>query len=238
MTYADFKTTVLSYVNRSSSIFTSGSLDYVLAAMNDARRAAQRDYTFNLNRTPAFVQLSLNGQSLLTDFDTTPVSTTLIVMKQVDAVYEYDSASVSGTTKYYRTAKIPYFRQSVFELELKTSAAYLSGSTTQVVGTEAITKQFAYMQGVKMYHSTLTTPTWVMVDGVEWLADHAGGAVEDIFLTYFADWLKYATLMNLNQFLKDGERFSIDATFFNNLWESVKQFDAQQGASTGAISLD
>lgn len=240
MTYTNFKTMVLSYVNRSSTLFTEGSLDYVLIAMNDARRAAQRDYTFNLNRTTAFAQLSIHPVSLLTDFDTLPTGGVLRAVKQVDAVYEYSNATVGGSTRYFRTAKMPFRRQSHFEQSLPYSSTALGGLTTVVQASTTLSNgdQFIYQQGVNVAHSTLTDLTWYMFDVIEWLADHDGGASEDIFLTYFVDWLKYATLLNLNQYLKDTERFAIDSVFVDNLFSSVKQFDSQQGAATGAIDLE
>ena len=239
MTYANFKTMVLSYMNRSSAVLTSGSLDYVLLAMNDARRAAQREYTFNLLRTTAFANCSLAPVSLLTDFDTDDTAGTLRVVKQIDAVYEYSTASVSGTTRYYRLNKVPFFRQSVFEQELAISPTYAGGvRNNPVPGSLQAAKQFIYQQGTNVHHSTLSTPAWFMFDVIYWDADHAGGAVEDVWLTYFVDWLKWATILQLNQYLKDTERFPVDAQFVAQLWEGVKQFDAQQGASTDSISLN
>jgi hypothetical protein len=239
MTYTDFKTTVLSFANRDSTLFASGSLDYVLTCMNMARKAAQREYTFTLNRDIAFADLSLAPISMLTGFTATP-TTTARVVKQIDAVYEYASAgTVSGATRYYRTNKFPLFRQSVFEQELDYSPTVFGGNTRVVTSaTLASSKQFAYIQGVNVYHNTLTTPTSYMFDVVTWLADHDGGASEDIFLTYFSDWLIYATLLNMNAFLKSDQQISVSASFVARLWESVKQFDAQQGAATTALDLD
>jgi hypothetical protein len=238
MTYANFKTMVLSYVNRASAVYTSGSLDYVLIAMNDARRDAQRRYAFNLLRGTAFGQLSLAPCSLLTDFDTTPVSTTLQVVKQIDAVYEYGSATVSGTTRYYRTNRIPFHRQSVFETELAWSATAFGGQASAGDFSIASARSFAYQQGTDVFHSQLTTPTWFLFDVIKWMTDHDGGASEDIFLTYFTDWLKWATLLNLNAFLKDVEQVKVSSSLLIDSWNSVKQFDSQQGASVGAMNLD
>jgi hypothetical protein len=238
MTYANFKTTVLSYLNRAAATFTSGSLDYVLAAMNDARRAAQRGYTFNLARRPAFVDVSLVGKSLLTDFKSAPSGSTTVVVKQIDDIYEYSSTTVGSTTAYYRTAMIPYRRISQFQLGELPQSTSVDGSIDIADTTTDSISGFCYIQGTTLYHSTLATATWVMCDVVEMIADHDGGSSEDIFLTYFVDWLKYATLLNLNQFLKDSERFPIDAQFMQTLWDSVKQYDAQQSAASGAISLD
>ena len=238
MTYANFKTTVLSYVNRSSAVFTAGTLDYVLTAMNDARRDAQRRYTFNLLRTQAFGQLSLAPCNLLTDFDTTPVSGTLIVVKQIDGVYTYDSATVGATLRYYRQNKVPFHRQSQFDMELDVDPTAFGGSQNVITGQLSTARQFVYQQGNNLFHSTLSTPAWYLCDVVQWLPDHDGGAGEDVFLTYCSDWLKWATLVNMNVYLKDDQQVSISASLLERSWNSVMQFDSQQGASTGAINLD
>ena len=242
MTYANFKQSVLDYVNRTSTVFTSStSIDYVLQAMNDARRAAQREYTFNLLRRQAFAQVSIAPTSLLTDFDADPTgSGALVIVKQVDAVFEYGTASVGGASKYYRTNKIPCYRHSQFEVELEYSSTVYGGVATTTVGTLATAKQWVYLQGSNVYHSSLTTAAWLMFDVVEFMADHAGGSstVEDIWLTYFLDWLKYATIMNLNQFLKDTERLPVDNKYYLDLWKSVKQFDSQLSVAGTSMNLD
>lgn len=242
MTYANFRDAVLSYSNRFAATFTTeGSQDVVLAAMNDARKAAQRLYTFNLNRQPTFCSFSLVGKSLLTDFTTVP-NGTVIAVKQIDGVYEYYSTLVGSTTAYYRTAKMKMMRHSAFEKELAYSDQTLVNNMRQTYVTPPgqmlrTPMNFVYLQGVKMYHSQLTTPQSYMCDSVVFLPDHDGGTSQDIFLSYFSDWLKYATIMYLNQFIKDTERIQIDKLFVDGLWESVKQYDSQQAAQ-GAIDLD
>lgn len=238
MTYANFKTAVLSYINRSSTVFTVSGTDYVLTAMNDARRDAQRRYTFNMLRKQAFAQFSLAPCDMLADFDTTPVSTTAQLVKQVEAVFEYGEASVSGTTRYYRTNRVPFHRQSVFETELPVSSTAFGTALSTSASTLGPLGSFIYQQGTSLYHSLLTTPTWFMCDIVAWLDDHDGGASQDIFLTYHTDWLKWATLVNLNAYLKDTEQIQVSARLLSNSWDSVMQYDSQQGASSGALNLD
>lgn len=238
--YSIFKETVLALATRSSTTFTTAgtSIDMVLVAMNNARRQAQREYAFNLNRTRAFAQLSIAPTSILTDFDADPTGAgATVVVKQIDNVYEYSSATVSGTTRYYPLNWVPFVRYSMLRTELGLAPSTF-GSNTTVVGQLQSATQMTYQQGVNVMHTTLTTPAWYMFDVIEWLPDHDGGAGTDIFFTYFQDWLQYATLLHMNQFLKDGERFQFDQTFFQKLWDGVKQFDSQAGASTDSITLD
>lgn len=238
MTYANFKDQVLALMNRDATPFTStGAQDLVLAAMNDARRDAQRKYAFNLNRQPVFADLSLIGKSLLTDFTVTPGGAAVVV-KQVDAVYEYASTTVGATVAYYRTNKVVLLRHSAFQAELNYSAMTLARTQPPYnTGSLRTPMSFVYLQGTSLYHSTLQTTQNFFCDAIVMLPNHPGDTSQDVFLTYFVDWLKYATVMKLNLLLKDAERFQIDESVMEDMWNSVKQFDAQQ-AVQGAIDLD
>lgn len=232
MTYANFKDQVVGYLNRTAaSVVTTGAQDLVLAAMNDARRWAQRQYTFEMNATQSFVQLSMLGKSLLADFRTAPAGSTVVVVKRIDSIHEYSTETIASTTVYYPTKRIEYRRRQALYSHLP------SDPSSTALGNPTV-NEFAYLHGVKLYHTNLTTQTWVMADVIEQLADHDGGSGTDIFLNYFTDWLKFATLANLNVWLKDSERTVIDQALLAGMWESVKQFDAQQAISTDDLSLD
>jgi hypothetical protein len=236
MTIAEFTDEVVSYMNRTSALFTSaGGRDMVLAAMNDVRRSAQRDYTFESNRRTAYVELSLLGKSLLTDFDAAPNDTTTVVVKRVDAIWEYSSTTVSGTTAYYRTRELDFRNVGTFRQELPVRPDLNISSANTALN---VTAEFAYLLGTKVYHSKLTTPTGFLADVVEFLPDLAAGGTPDIFLTYHVDWLRFATIALLNTWIKDSERAPLDLNMVGRLWESVKQFDSQMGAGTGSINLD
>jgi hypothetical protein len=238
MKYSQFKQNVLGFVNRNSEVFNKPNTDLVLSSMNDVRRAAQREYTFNLNRISAFVEVSMIGQSLLEDFYAAPVATDSIVAKQVEALYEYRTTAVGATAVYGRTAKIRF--HSLTQMQRELAGGYHGDSRTVYVRNNETQElnSFCYLQGTKLFHSSSTTPTWIMADVVEFLPDHDGGSEQDIFLTYFADWLKWSTILDLNQYLNKNDRFQLDLKMIDGLWESVRQFDAQQAASTGSISLD
>jgi len=232
MTYANFKDSVISYLNRSAAVVvTGGNVDLVLLAMNDARRAAQREYSFEMNATQAFVQLSMLGKSLMTDFRTAPSGTTVTMVKRIDALWEYTTTTIASTTVYYPTQSIELRRKHALRDHVPSdpNAAALTAPTIST---------FAYLQGQKLFHTNLTTQTWVLADVIEFQGDHKGGTVEDIWLLYFTDWLRMATLASLNLWLKDNERTAIDQALLGGLWQSVKKFDAEQSISTDDLSLD
>lgn len=233
MTYTNFKDMVCSYSNRVAALYASvGAQDIVLIAMNDAIREAQRRYTFNSLGRRAFVSLSMLPKSMLTDFYTTPALSTAMVVKRVDALWEYSSTSIASTTAYFPTKKIELRRRANLEYSIPTSPFTGTGTSNNPV-----TSDFAYLHGLNLHHSSLTTPTTVMADVVEFIPDHDGGASTNFFLNYGTDWLKFATLGNLNVWLKDSERFNIDANLITNAWNSLTQFDAQQ-AEMGEVNLD
>ena len=68
MTLANFKSMIAAYVTRASGSLTSvNSQDILLQAINDARRAAQRDHNFELNRTEdAYLSTHLGGAAWTT----------------------------------------------------------------------------------------------------------------------------------------------------------------------------
>ena len=232
MTYANFKDMVVGYLNRAAAaVVTVGAQDLVLLAMNDARRIAQRSYDFEMLSTTAFVSLSMIPKSMLTDFKTTPALSTTTIVKRIDALWEYGSTTVGATTVYYPTKSIEFRRKMSLRNHVPSdpNSAALSAPTI---------REFAYVQGVNIAHTSLTTATTVMADVIEFMPEHAGGSVEDIWLVYFTDWLKWATLANLNVWLKDSERTVIDANLINASWAGVKSFDARQAHSTDDLSLD
>jgi hypothetical protein len=230
MTYANFKDSVASYSNRIAALFaTVGAQDIVLEAMNDARRSAQQKYRFNLAKRQAFVNLSLLPQSLKTDFRTTPGGATAVVINRLDELWEYGTATVASTTCYYPTVQLDIRRQSMLE--------YAAANRSLTSSTSTLTQDFAYCHGPNVYHSNLTTQTWYLAFVVEFLPDLTSAATTDLFLDYAPNWLKFATLMNLNAWLADSEKIQVDSQLMQLAWDAFTQFDAQQ-AEVGTISLD
>ena len=238
MTLANFKSLVAGYVNRTAASLTSvNSQDILLDSINTARRAAQRDHTFELNRfEDAYLTTSAAGAAWTTGCKTTPGGATAVLMRRVDEVWNYSTATIGATTYYPRTTRIDFSYSGQFKREMVTVSNNQSVSSPQDY---YVQNKFAYATGVNLYVTTVVdaTETYKLV-GIKWLDDLADGDAADIFLTYYTDWLKWATLAQLNVYLKDNERFPVDMQVMNRAWESVKQHDGSISNMGESTSLD
>ncbi len=235
MTLANFKAMIALYVNRAATSFTSQTPDILLAAINDARRVAQRDYNFELNRTEdAYLSTHLGGGNWQTGCKTTPGGGTAVLMKRIDEVWNYSAVTVGASTFYARTNRIDLTYTGQFKRELPT----VDSSLVTNWSSYSVQNQFAYMNGPMLFVTTSTVATNYKLVGIKWLDDLADGDSPDIFLTYFTDWLKFATIGALNVYLKDGERFAIDATVLDRAWQSVKEYDGTIANMGESVSLD
>jgi hypothetical protein len=235
MTINNFKARIYGFINRSSSLFTTtegATIDQVDYAMNDAALAAQREYTFELNRVDAFLTTSEVGANWMSGCKTTPNGATAVLMRRVDSVWNYSTNAVTAGTVYARTSRLDLGTSNSFRRQLPLDAGSL---TLDQVQSAVARKKFAYTQGTKLKVTTVGTATPVLVDGISLVTTVTD---DDIFLTYFPDWFHWATLIQLNQFLKDDQRVSIDLVFVNKLWQSVKEMDGQIANSSDIASLD
>lgn len=234
MTISNFKSLVAAYMNRSTASLTSvNSQDILLQAMNDARRAAQRDHAFEMLATEdAYLATSSSGANWQTAAKTTPAGATAILMRRVDEVWNYTTASAVATY-YPRTTRIPYNQKGVFRRVLPTV------DNTTITNPQQYTVQdrWAYSTGANLYLTNAGSSTIVKLIGIKWLDDLTGAEDPDIFLTYFTDWFKYATIAALNIYLKDSERFPIDVTILNAMWASVKTLDGEVANQGDMASL-
>ena len=240
MTLANFKARIYGFINRTSTVFTtteSASIDQVLYALNDARRSAQREHMFEMLRGDAFLSTSEIGANWQTGCKTTPGGATARLMKRVDSVYNFSTSTTPAGTLYARTSKIDFGHVGDFKRELPTDSG--TEFLVQTASSSILARRkFAYLNGANLHIVAVDTAANVMLNGITFLDDLADGDAADIFLTYFPDWLHWATLIQLNQFLKDSERINIDASFVGKLWQSVKEMDGQIANSGDSVTLD
>lgn len=240
MTLANFKARIYGFINRTSTVFTtteSASIDQVLYALNDARRSAQREHSFELLRGDAFLSTSEIGANWQTGCKTTPGGATARLMKRLDSVYNFSTSTIPAGTLYARTSKVDFGNIGDFKRELSTDSG--TEFLIQTASSSLLARRkFAYTNGANLHVVTIDTTANVMLNGITFLDDLADGDAADIFLTYFSDWLFWATIIQLNQFLKDSERINIDSAFVGKLWQSVKEMDGQIANSGDSVSLD
>lgn len=223
--------------NRSLTSLTSvNSQDMVLMAMNDARMAAQRSHEFELNRTEdAYLSTHLGGASWMTGCKTTPGGATAVLMKRVDQVWNYSDYLIGATHYYPRTTRVPFDYSGRFNRELSIIDQRFNPNQASSVTTM---DQFAYAVGDQLFVTTTSTATIYKLVGIKFLDDLADGSTPDVFLTYFTDWFRYATIAALNIYLKDSERFPIDANVLERLWQSVKTLDGTIANMGESVNLE
>lgn len=240
MTISNFKARIYGFINRTSTLFTTtegASVDQVLYAMNAARQAAQREHTFELNRGDVFLTTSEVGANWMTGCKTTPGGGTAVLMQRIDSVYNYSTNVVAAGTVYARTSRIDFGNVADFKREVYTDGG-AEWFTQTATGRPLFRRKFAYMDGQNLRIVSVDTASPVLLNGIKWLDDLAGTEDTDIFMVYFPDWFFWATLIQLNQFLKDDQRINIDASFVGRLWQSVKEMDGRIANSGDNASLE
>lgn len=236
MTIANFKALVESWLNRTTGSFTIGTTDCLLAAMNDARRAAQRAHNFELLRTNGcFLATSATGAAWTTGCKTTPGGATAILMKRIDSIWQYATTTIGGSTVYLPTARIRFDTSG----DLKRSLPVVdTGYYTVNQQTPFTQDMFGYVIGTNLYVTTVTTSTNLMLFGIQWMDDLTGSESPDIFLTYFTDWFRIATVFFLNTYLKDNERFQIDEVQLAAAFKSMCAMDGDVANMGEVANLD
>ena len=235
MTKANFKAWVYGFIDRTSATFTTAetaSIDQVDYAMVNAIRAAQREYSFELARTDAFLTTSEIGANWMTGCKTTPGGATTVLMKRIDSAYNYNTSTVPAGTLYSRSSKIDLGTTGDFKRELPTDGGALQLDQQQLY---IARRKFIYFNGQNLHITTVGTATPILLNGIKFIDTCTD---DDIFLTYFTDWFFWATLIHLNQFLKDDQRISIDNAFVTKLWQSVKEMDGQIANMGDSASLN
>lgn len=223
-------------MNRTAGSFTVGTQDNLLNAMNDARRAAQRAHNFELLRTgDAYLTTSSGGAPWTTGCKTTPGGGTAILMKRIDSVWQYSSTVISSTTYYIPTARVPFDTSGDLKRNLPVvNTAYLTVNQQ----TPFVTAQFAYVVGINLFCTAIPGTATYKLYGIQWMDDLTGSEGPDIFLTYFTDWFRIATIFFLNTYLKDNERFPIDAQVLSAAFKSMTQMDGDVANMGEQANLD
>jgi hypothetical protein len=232
-TITNFKKQVANYMNRTLTTLTSvDSQDMVLAAMNNARRAAQRDYAFELNRKDTFLTTSVAGANWMTGCKTTPGGATAQLMRRIDTVWQY---STDAAGNYVRSQRIDLGNVNDYRRELPVNMGTVGQLYTNPTSTQ---RPFAYFEGQSLKVTTFSASTTFLLNGIAFLDDFTGSEDPDIFLTYFTDWFLWATIIQMNLYVKDSERFPVDLPTVDRLWKSVKEFDGQIANSGDGANLD
>jgi hypothetical protein len=231
MTVAQLSDKIAAYIDRAgAALVTSGSSqDLILAAINDARRQAQRDHDFKLLEGSAFITTDAAGTNYMTGAKTTPGGETAQKMKKISGVWNY---SVSGSY-YLRTSRVDFGSIHDHSRNLPLQS---SGDETYATNNNSV-PNFVYLNGPLLCANGATTATTYMIDGIKWMDDLVA-ETSDVFVDYFADWIMWSSLLSLNNFLKDDQRMTISAQLLSRAWDSVRELDGSIANSGDWTSLN
>jgi len=205
MQFDTFKNYVAGYMNRVATDFVVNGVDILADAINDARRAAQRDIDFVACQCQGFMTIANGGTSLST-MKTTPGGATSIAVKKVKAVWTY--ANNGGV--YQRTGQLlPVANHTELVTELVTMEGVGSAST----------KGYFYQQGETLFMVS-QGPVDVLCDVVKWMPDGSGTS-EDFLLTDYKDYILLKTVEQLNFFVKEDQRVQISQGAMRDRLDSV-----------------
>ena len=237
---------VAAYIGRSNTSFTVGTVDNILSALNDSRSRAQQAYDWQQLRTIGAIKV--NGSSGAPWYTpatgygpyTSDAPGTAMYIKKIDTLWNYvkDAAGNMGPTN-----RIDFATEQQFKRLLPTNMGF---PFTQVYpsgppyffNTIPTQQNFAYIIGTKLFVNTCATPTWFMFIGTQVLPDLAGSETSDFFIDKYQNWLLYATLQNLNGFLKEDQRVAISASLLDKAWAEATFDDSRSGSQGEWSNLD
>lgn len=227
MTWADFQSSVLAFLNRSSAdIPTIGTVNLVVVAANMSKTEAQRRHAFKMSRTKAYISTSMSGADFTTAAFTTPLSATVVPIRRIEQAWMYANA-----TPYYRYRLIPYMTLGDLKNDYDTSTLVdlNLNSAAMFPSTYPCFDIRWYVQGTMIFLQGVTVPALpISLDVMQWMPQY-DGTITDFFLTYHFDWMMLKTVQNLNQYLKESERVEVADSDLERRWKSVTALDENFG---------
>jgi hypothetical protein len=219
MTFANFKIFVAAYLNRDPASLIIGGVDILKEAINDAKRAGQREFDFPQLNKRAFIQGWYYGTPITNAVDNPDSLTpTTVVVNHIYAAWRYASLLRSdGITDYIRTQKYEFMSEkSMRDIIPARNDALKEPNILPITY-----KQRAYVRGTDFFLTGVTDKVWVWIDVIAMLPDYSADADTDFFLTDYRDWMLIKTLECLNFYLKDDDRVQISNAQMNLKWNSV-----------------
>ncbi len=223
-------------MSRTSADVTDGSVDQALCAINDARRLAQRLYTFKRLSTMAFVETSALGASFVNAKETPSDAGVAIKLKLIEGVWEFTERAIAAGTLYEKAAQIDFRteREVGRGLPLAGSGAEsIDNRTTDTYRGRTI----AWTRGEKLFVN-YEAETWVLVDAIQLLPDLVGDEASDWFIDNAEDWLLFQSAQILNGYLKEDQRVAISQRLLDRSWETFTTWDAETTNSNDAVDLE
>lgn len=237
MNVTDFKAMVAGFMTRSTTDFVHGTTDQLLLAINNARREAQQRYTFKRFAVDSFIKTSVLGADISTAKLTPEDGGTLIPLKSVDGVWEFQTRAIPAGTFYERTAEVDFRKEREMYANLPLAGATVTRTPNNYLTSGTTGRIIGWFKGQKIY-TNVDTATWYSLSGTQLLPDLAGSETSDFFIDNGQSWLLFATAQILNGFLKEDQRVVISERALEASWTKLTQFDGDIHATDGGLDLE
>lgn len=205
-TFYDLKQVVLGCISRINSSFNTGTNNFVDIAINNAVIYAQRRVDFEWNK--GIVKIAAN-----------PYGSIMIAQDS-----EGQAVQVKRIIKAFGVSEPNDNSHSI---------PYLS-RVGQIADNTNRREQHMTCTGPKVIHEGMRVSLVPAPEGahdlwfyaVKWMPRLTKGEDTNFLFTYAFDWLMYRSILELNFFIKEEERFPVTQRMLDDAWNTVVAWDA------------
>lgn len=225
--FGTLKEVVLGCVTRAGSSFQTGGTNMVGVAINNAIIYAQRKANLEWCKGTVSIDCNPNGSIMVAkDENGFPVFVKNII-KSFGLVQPTGHKDVS--VPYL--SRVSQIIESTQERELYRSQRDCTTPNQSWVLMNANIARFGpcvIHQGQKIYCTPQppTLPYTLWFEAVKWLPRLVNDLDTNFLLVYGFDFLMYRSIIELNFFIKEDERFQVNAKILDDAWSSFIQWDS------------
>lgn len=235
MTLSTFRTLLAAYMQRDETTFTIGGINLLTQAINMARKWAERQHNFEMNRCSGRIAaVHYTDGALLSTMELWPATNpvTSISPKNIERAYlgfsdgsgEFPVDLMSRDQHVERLKRhyeqtvstdprktVPASMVSFFSVVRHAEKVYITPPDTTALGGTTVAVYFDVVRWMVDYDVTVTD---------------ANSASTDFLMTYCPDFLMFKTIEILNFFLKEDQRIKISDEQVEKAWNSVVNWDS------------
>lgn len=205
--FHEIRQAVLACVSRAAGSFAAGSTNFVDTAINNAIIYAQRNRDFEWNKGLVTVDCNPRG-SILSAKDEFGKA---VKIKRIVKAFGKDNPGID----YHKS--IPYISRT----------SQITDDTDRENRGYAVTCPRVVHDGQLVYFSPVPTdPYTLYLYAVKWLPRLVKNEDTNFILEYGYDFVLYRSIVELNHFIKEDERFPVSKTLLNEAWQSFVDWDA------------
>lgn len=206
--FGTLKEVVLACVTRANTSFQAGTSNFADVAINNALIYAQRRANFEWCKGTVSIMCNPKG-SILSAVDDAGQP---VVIKNI--IKCFGQVEPTG----HKDLAVPYLS--------RVSQIGESGQENRT-GTPARHGECVIHQGQIVYASpAVSGPYTLWFEAVKWMPRLVFDTDTNFLFTYGFDFLMYRSIVELNFFIKEDERFNVSAKLLEDAWNSLVQWDA------------